>query len=193
MRGVSAEFQIVASVGTLTETYKALRSNPSATLLCCKNMHPEPGIDEALLELIESFPDTKVVVFTRFATSKERATLMVAGVKDVICTLLGPDDFLRRLRAVSEGEILAENEIEKVRTYLTSDEVVRDAAFELNPEESRVLRCLSLGLVDIELCVVLQIGLDIGQSHFHSLLSKMGKESKEAGEWLAERDKNILA
>lgn len=186
-----AEFEVVGMAGS---AHTALRQMDV--------LHPEivimdirlPGTSgiEACEEIVKSFPGTKVLMLTSYATDEMLFSAIRAGASGYVLKEIGGDDLIKALEAVARGEGL----LDPVLTQRVMQEVRRagnkkDAAafIRLTSQEKNVLLLVTGGKTNSEIAQTLFLGQGTVRNYASSIFSKLGVNNRaEAAAYAVEHD-----
>ena len=149
-----------------------------------------PGVDgvTATRQILESFPDTKVVVLTSFSDSDRIIAALDVGAVGYLLKDTEPDDLLSGIRAAARGE--SPLHPRAARELLTATAEVRAAVgpVELTPRETEVLTMVRQGLANKQIARRLGITERTVKAHLSSAFQRIGARDRTQAAIWAERN-----
>lgn len=153
-----------------------------------------PGISgiEACEEIVQRFPDTKVIMLTSYAEDEMLFSAIRAGASGYILKQIGGEDLIRALDAVGRGEALLDPAVTQ-RVFQEVRKAVKDeeaSAFShLSQQEKHVLLLVSEGKTNREIAKALFLGEGTVRNYVSSILSKLGVNNRaEAAAYAVEHN-----
>jgi DNA-binding NarL/FixJ family response regulator len=153
-----------------------------------------PGKDglAALRELKQTLPEARCIMLTGFDDPKHVLQAVEAGADGFLSKLAVPEELLRAIRAVHQGEAVLDPAAARhlISVYQAGPAAV-DGVAALTPAEVRVLKLLATGLSNAELATKLGVSVRTITTHVQHILDKLGLQSRlEAA--LYARDHGLL-
>lgn len=159
--------EVVAEAGNVDDAIRYLRGHRPEVLILDLNM-PGRGSLEALPDIDEASPETRIVVLTMQSEPAFAREAMQAGVLGYILKEAADAELVKAVRLAAQG-----------RTYLQPDVGARlaaqpaEAADELSGRELEVLKLIGLGYTNIEISERLQISVRTVESHRSHIQQKL--------------------
>lgn len=137
-----------------------------------------PGINgiEATRRILESSPNTAVVMVTMFKDDDSVFAAMRAGARGYVLKGADQDEILRVIRAVADGEALFGKEIaERLMSFFSTPKKEDPAvAFpELTAREREVLDLIARGLGNAEISTRLYVSPKTVRNHISNIFTKL--------------------
>ncbi|MEW6637305.1 MAG: response regulator transcription factor [Actinomycetota bacterium] len=137
-----------------------------------------PGLNgiEATRRILESTPDTAVVMVTMFKDDDSVFAAMRAGARGYVLKGADQDEILRVIRAVAGGEALFGREIaQRLMTFFSAPRKADPAvAFpELTAREREVLEFIARGLGNAEISTRLYLSPKTVRNHISNIFTKL--------------------
>lgn len=153
-----------------------------------------PGISgiEACEEIVQNFPETKVIMLTSYAEDEMLFSAIRAGASGYILKQIGGEDLVRALEAVGRGEALLDPAVtqrvfQEVRRAVKDEEA--SAFSHLSQQEKHVLLLVSEGKTNREIAKALFLGEGTVRNYVSSILSKLGVNNRaEAAAYAVEHN-----
>jgi DNA-binding NarL/FixJ family response regulator len=166
------DFAVVGEAGDGAEVVRRVEEvRPDVVLLDLEM----PGMDgvEALSRLRKAMPETRVIVFTAFATDDRILAAVRAGARGYLLKGVPREEIFRAVRVVHAGGSLLEPLVaSKLLRQLGRSDATDTPA--LTPRELDVLRLLARGLQNKEIAAELGIGGRTVKFHTGALYRKLG-------------------
>lgn len=170
------EFEVVAEASSEAEAVqKALDHEPDLVLMDIR-LSGGSGI-EACERIVDSLPDTKVIMLTSYAEDEMLFAAIRAGATGYVLKQVGGNDLVRAIEAASRGEAmldpsLTQRVFSEIRFSIQKEEA---AAFnELTSQEMQVLALISEGRTNREIATSLFLSEGTVRNYVSSILSKLG-------------------
>jgi two-component system, NarL family, response regulator NreC len=159
--------EVVAEAGDVDSAIRYLRGHRPEVLILDLNMPGRASL-EALPDIAEASPETKIVILTMQSEPAFAREAMQAGVLGYILKEAADAELVKAVRFAAKG-----------RTYLQPDVGARlaaepaEATQDLSYREREVLRLIALGYTNIELAEELQISVRTVESHRAHIQQKL--------------------
>lgn len=135
-----------------------------------------PGPDRIAVchQVLRSVPDTRVLIFTRFADASSVAA-MRAGARGYLLKRAGGPDVLRAIRSVAAGEVIFGAQVADSVTELFFGPSSRSRAPfpELTARERQVLELIAAGLPNSAIARRLDLATKTVSNHISAVLAKL--------------------
>lgn len=186
-----AQFEVVGEASTAKEAIELVaRIHPDIVLMDIR-LPGTSGI-EACEEIVQQFPETRVVMLTSYAEDEMLFSAIRAGASGYILKQIGGEDLIRSLEAVGRGEALLDPAVtqrvfQEVRRAVKEEEA--SAFANLSQQERHVLMLVSEGRTNREIAKALFLGEGTVRNYVSSILSKLGVSNRaEAAAYAVEHN-----
>jgi DNA-binding NarL/FixJ family response regulator len=185
LQGVD-DIEVVGSAGDGAEAFEMVREVSPDVVLMDLQM---PGVDgvTATKNILEAFPDTKVVVLTSFSDSGRIVGALDVGAVGYLLKDTEPDDLISGIRAAARGE--SPLHPRAARELLTARRGPGGAGpVELTPRETEVLTMVRQGLANKQIARRLGITERTVKAHLSSAFQRIGARDRTQAAIWAERN-----
>ena len=175
-----AQFEVVGEAATAKEALEQVaRLHPDIVLMDIR-LPGTSGI-EACEDVVNNFPNTRVVMLTSYAEDEMLFSAIRAGASGYILKQIGGEDLMRALEAVGRGEALLDPAVtqrvfQEVRRAVKEEEA--SAFANLSQQERHVLLLVSEGKTNREIAKALFLGEGTVRNYVSSILSKLGVSNR---------------
>ncbi|MEM6963925.1 MAG: response regulator transcription factor [Bacteroidota bacterium] len=152
---------------------------------------PETNIFTLVKELISSFPDLKVIIFSNYTSSKVVQSMMEYGVHAYLSKNADTQEILTTLHRVQGGTQLISPSVysqrkglKKSRTDLNIKDYF-DKFSELTEREKDIIALLSRGMTNKEMALELHISVYTVETHRKNLMRKLNLKTSAQLVYLA--------
>jgi len=147
---------------------------------------------EACEQIVEKYPNTKVIMLTSYAEDEMLFSAIRAGASGYVLKQIGSDDLVKALEAVARGEALLDPAVTQ-RVFQQVRRAVKDeeaSAFQhLSQQEKHVLQLVSEGRTNREIAKQLYLGEGTVRNYVSSILSKLSVNNRaEAAAYAVEHN-----
>jgi DNA-binding NarL/FixJ family response regulator len=147
---------------------------------------------EACEQIVEKYPDVKVIMLTSYAEDEMLFSAIRAGASGYVLKQIGSDDLVKALEAVARGEALLDPAVTQ-RVFQQVRRAVKDeeaSAFKhLSQQEKHVLQLVSEGRTNREIAKLLYLGEGTVRNYVSSILSKLSVNNRaEAAAYAVEHN-----
>lgn len=184
-------FDVVAEAATAREAVEKTKlHNPDVVVMDIR-LKGGSGI-EACQEIIENYPDAKVIMLTSYAEDEMLFSAIRAGAAGYVLKQIGGHDLVRAIEAVGRGEALLDPAVtqrvfQEVRKAAREEEA--SAFAELTQQEMHVLQLVSEGRTNRQIAEMLYLGEGTVRNYVSSILSKLGVRNRaEAAAYAVEHN-----
>ena len=184
-------FDVVAEAATAREAVEKTKlHNPDVVVMDIR-LKGGSGI-EACEEIIENYPDAKVIMLTSYAEDEMLFSAIRAGAAGYVLKQIGGRDLVRAIEAVGRGEALLDPAVtqrvfQEVRKAAREEEA--SAFAELTQQEMHVLQLVSEGRTNRQIAEMLYLGEGTVRNYVSSILSKLGVRNRaEAAAYAVEHN-----
>jgi DNA-binding NarL/FixJ family response regulator len=185
------DFEVVAEAGTAREAVEKTDSYKPDVVVMDIRLKGGSGI-EACQEIVESSPDTQVIMLTSYAEDEMLFSAIRAGAAGYVLKQIGGDDLVRAIEAVGRGEALLDPAVtqrvfQEVRKAAREEEA--SAFAELTQQEMHVLQLVSEGRTNRQIAEMLFLGEGTVRNYVSSILSKLNVRNRaEAAAYAVEHN-----
>lgn len=146
-----------------------------------------PGIGgvEAIRQIRQCTPETRIVVFTSFGTSEEISLALEAGISGVVLKDEGNDALLKAIRRVAAGESVIPRELKADRRP--------EPPIDLSEQELEVLSALARGLTNKDISSITGLTKDVTKHLISDIFAKLGVANRAEAVAIALRKKLLMA
>jgi len=184
-------FEVVGEASSAREALEQVATLLPAVVVMDIRLPGTSGI-EACEEIVERFPETKVIMLTSYAEDEMLFSAIRAGASGYILKQIGGEDLIRALEAVGRGEALLDPAVtqrvfQEVRKAVKEEEA--SAFSHLSQQEKHVLLLVSEGKTNREIAKALFLGEGTVRNYVSSILSKLGVNNRaEAAAYAVEHN-----
>jgi two-component system response regulator DevR len=185
------QFEIVGEAGSAREALEQVSSLHPDVVVMDIRLPGTSGI-EACEQIINQFPDTKVIMLTSYAEDEMLFSAIRAGASGYILKQIGSEDLVKALESVGRGEALLDPAVtqrvfQEVRRAVKEEEA--SAFAHLSQQEKHVLLLVSEGKTNREIAKSLFLGEGTVRNYVSSILSKLGVNNRaEAAAYAVEHN-----
>jgi DNA-binding NarL/FixJ family response regulator len=185
------DFEVIGEAGSAREALEQVANLQPSVVVMDIRLPGTSGI-EACEEIVQRFPDTKVIMLTSYAEDEMLFSAIRAGASGYILKQIGGEDLVRALDAVGRGEALLDPAVTQ-RVFQEVRKAVKDeeaSAFShLSQQEKHVLLLVSEGKTNREIAKALFLGEGTVRNYVSSILSKLGVNNRaEAAAYAVEHN-----
>jgi DNA-binding NarL/FixJ family response regulator len=180
LRGVLSNDDAIAVVGEADDgrdaVYRTRLLNPDVVLMDVR-MPDLDGIS-ATRQLLEAFPDVRVVILTTFEQDDYIFGALSAGASGFLLKRTKPEDLVAAVHTIAAGESLlspsvTSRVIERMSGQPSPDASHAERLEELTAREREVLELLAAGLSNGEIAATLVIEESTVKTHVKRILAKL--------------------
>ncbi len=184
-------FEVIGEAGSAREALEQVANLQPDIVVMDIRLPGTSGI-EACEEIVQRFPDTKVIMLTSYAEDEMLFSAIRAGASGYILKQIGGEDLVHALYAVGRGEALLDPAVTQ-RVFQEVRKAVKDeeaSAFShLSQQEKHVLLLVSEGKTNREIAKALFLGEGTVRNYVSSILSKLGVNNRaEAAAYAVEHN-----
>lgn len=168
------DFEIVGEAGDgITAVRLAIDSMPDVVLMDLQ-LPGQSGI-EAIRDIVESNPATRILVLTLFQDDDSVFTALRAGARGYILKDVEEEDIIRAIRSIAAGESLFSASIAgRVLAYFAGTHPeCREAFPSLTVREREILRLLATGLPNATIASELSLSAKTIANNVSTIFSKL--------------------
>ncbi len=184
-------FEVVGEAGSAREAMEQVAALEPDVVVMDIRLPGVSGI-EACEEIVNRYPDVKVIMLTSYAEDEMLFSAIRAGASGYILKQIGSDDLIKALEAVGRGEALLDPAVtqrvfQEVRRAVKEEEA--SAFAHLSQQEKHVLLLVSEGKTNREIAKSLFLGEGTVRNYVSSILSKLGVNNRaEAAAYAVEHN-----
>ena len=184
-------FEVVAEASTARDAVEKVEAFSPDVVVMDIRLPGGSGI-EACEEIVERFPNSKVIMLTSYAEDEMLFSAIRAGAAGYVLKQIGGDDLVRAIEAVSRGEAMLDPAVtqrifQEVRKAAKEEEASAFSA--LTQQEKHVLLLVSEGKTNREIAKALFLGEGTVRNYVSSILSKLGVSNRaEAAAYAVEHN-----
>ncbi|GAB4489034.1 MAG: response regulator transcription factor [Anaerolineales bacterium] len=184
-------FEVVGEAASAREALELVGSLQPAVVVMDIRLPGTSGI-EACEEIVQRFPDTKVLMLTSYAEDEMLFSAIRAGASGYVLKQIGGEELVRALEAMGRGEALLDPAVtqrvfQEVRKAVKEEEA--SAFSHLSQQEKHVLLLVSEGKTNREIAKALFLGEGTVRNYVSSILSKLGVNNRaEAAAYAVEHN-----
>jgi two-component system, NarL family, response regulator DevR len=185
------DFEVVGEASSAREALEQVDALQPSVVVMDIRLPGTSGI-EACEEIVQNFPETKVIMLTSYAEDEMLFSAIRAGASGYILKQIGGEDLVRALDAVGRGEALLDPAVtqrvfQEVRRAVKDEEA--SAFSHLSQQEKHVLLLVSEGKTNREIAKALFLGEGTVRNYVSSILSKLGVNNRaEAAAYAVEHN-----
>jgi DNA-binding NarL/FixJ family response regulator len=181
LRGVLSSDEGIELVGEASDgreaSYRVRVTRPDVVLMDVR-MPDLDGIS-ATRELLDAFPDVKVVILTTFEQDDYIFGALSAGASGFLLKRTRPEELIAAIHTIAAGDSLlspsvTSRVIERMAGQPPPDAARDSRLDELTPRETEVLKLVARGLSNAEIAGELVIEESTVKTHFKRVLAKLG-------------------
>lgn len=183
----SEDMEVVSDVGTGEEAVeKAGETTPDVILMDIEMETPDAGI-RATQKILQSSPDTRIIILTVYEEDELIFTAFQLGVCDYILKNASQEEILKSIYNAYENncplrpEIASRilGEFKRVRSYETSFLYAVNIVSSLTTTELEILGLLLEGKSRREICELRQVEMSTVKTQIHNILQKFDKKTMD--------------
>ena len=173
-------FEVVAEASGAREAVQQVSTYRPDIVLMDIRLPGKSGI-EACEEIINKFPQVKVIMLTSYAEDEMLFSAIKAGASGYVLKQVNSDDLVKSIEAVARGEAsldpaVTQRVFQEVRKAIKEEE---ESAFNnLSQQERMVLKLVSEGKTNREISQKLYLGEGTVRNYVSSILSKLGVSNR---------------
>lgn len=185
------QFDVIAEAGSAREAIEQVTNLQPDVVVMDIRLPGTSGI-EACEEIVNRFPETKVVMLTSYAEDEMLFSAIRAGASGYILKQIGGEDLVRAIEAIGRGDGLLDPAVtqrvfQEVRRAVKEEEA--SAFAHLSQQEKHVLIKVSEGKTNREIAKALFLGEGTVRNYVSSILSKLGVSNRaEAAAYAVEHN-----
>jgi len=176
----SARYEVIDQAGSVEEgVKKALKLRPDIILMDF-SLPDGTGLD-ATTAILEGYPACKIVFLTIYETDENLLAAIRSGAKGYVLKNITGPSLIASLDALAQGELAISRKM--MSRALEASSVSVRLPTDSNPKrlsrrEMEILQELEKGASNLEIARQLYLSENTVKHHVHSILSKLGAESR---------------
>jgi len=174
------QFDVVGEAGSAREALEQVAAHKPDVVVMDIRLPGTSGI-EACEQIVNQFPNTKVIMLTSYAEDEMLFSAIRAGASGYILKQIGSDDLVKAIESVGRGEALLDPAVtqrvfQEVRRAVKEEEA--SAFSHLSQQEKHVLLLVSEGKTNREIAKSLFLGEGTVRNYVSSILSKLSVNNR---------------
>lgn len=174
------QFDVVAEAGSAREALEQVAAHKPDVVVMDIRLPGTSGI-EACEQIVNQFPNTKVIMLTSYAEDEMLFSAIRAGASGYILKQIGSEDLVKAIESVGRGEALLDPAVtqrvfQEVRRAVKEEEA--SAFSHLSQQEKHVLLLVSEGRTNREIAKSLFLGEGTVRNYVSSILSKLSVNNR---------------
>jgi len=173
-------FEVVAEASSADEAVSEAKKYKPDVVIMDIRLPGKSGI-EATREIVDTLPETKVIILTSFAEDDLLFDAINAGAYGYILKQIGSDDLINALEAIGRGEALLDPALtQKVfrRVREDSRKAIDEAFASVSDQEIRILTLISKGKTNKEIAAEIFLSEKTVRNYVSSILSKLSLKTR---------------
>lgn len=174
------DLEVVGEAGTAAEAVRAVeRLRPDVVLMDIRI--PGEGGIEATRQIMERFPETRVVMLTSYADEELVVRAIRAGAVGYVLKQVGNEELLRAVRAAAKGESVLDPATTSrllARVRELEQQAEGDALRELTDREVQILAEVARGRSNAEIAARLHLSEKTVRNYISTMLEKLGLRNR---------------
>jgi len=174
------QFDVVGEAGSAREALEQVESLKPDVVVMGIRLPGTSGID-ACEQIVNQFPETKVLMLTSYAEDEMLFSAIRAGASGYVLKQIGSEDLIKAIESVGRGEALLDPAVtqrvfQEVRRAVKEEEA--SAFSHLSQQEKHVLLLVSEGKTNREIAKNLFLGEGTVRNYVSSILSKLSVNNR---------------
>jgi DNA-binding NarL/FixJ family response regulator len=174
------QFEVVGEAGSAREALEQVESLKPDVVVMDIRLPGTSGID-ACEQIVNQFPETKVLMLTSYAEDEMLFSAIRAGASGYVLKQIGSEDLIKAIESVGRGEALLDPAVtqrvfQEVRRAVKEEEA--SAFSHLSQQEKHVLLLVSEGKTNREIAKNLFLGEGTVRNYVSSILSKLSVNNR---------------
>jgi two-component system response regulator DevR len=185
------QFEVVGEAGSARDALEQVAAKEPDVVVMDIRLPGTSGI-EACEQIVDQYPNTKVIMLTSYAEDELLFSAIRAGASGYVLKQIASDELVKTIEAVGRGEALLDPVVAQ-RVFQELRQVVKEeespAFARLTQREKQVLLLVSEGKTNREIAKNLFLGEGTVRNYVSSILSELGvKNRAEAAAYAAEHN-----
>jgi two-component system response regulator DevR len=185
------QFEVVGEAASAREALEQVAATEPDVVVMDIRLPGTSGI-EACEQIVDQYPNTKVIMLTSYAEDEMLFSAIRAGASGYVLKQIASEELVKAIEAVGRGEALLDPAVtqrvfQEVRRAVKEEEA---SAFQhLSQQEKHVLLLVSEGKTNREIAKNLFLGEGTVRNYVSSILSKLGVNNRaEAAAYAVEHN-----
>lgn len=185
------QFEVVGEAGSASEALEQVAALEPDVVVMDIRLPGSSGID-ACEQIIEKYPDVKVIMLTSYAEDEMLFSAIRVGASGYVLKQIASEELVKAIEAVGRGEALLDPAVtqrvfQEVRRAVKQEEATAFA--QLSQQEKHVLQLVSEGNTNREIAKNLFLGEGTVRNYVSSILSKLSVNNRaEAAAYAVEHN-----
>ena len=185
------QFEVVGEAGSAREALEQVAALEPNVVVMDIRLPGTSGI-EACEQIVDKYPDIKVIMLTSYAEDEMLFSAIRAGASGYVLKQIASEELVKAIEAVGRGEALLDPAVtqrvfQEVRRAVKEEEA--SAFAHLSQQEKHVLLLVSEGKTNREIAKNLFLGEGTVRNYVSSILSKLGVNNRaEAAAYAVEHN-----
>jgi two-component system response regulator DevR len=187
-----SQFEVVGEAGSARDALEQVAAKEPDVVVMDIRLPGTSGI-EACKQIVDQYPNTKVIMLTSYAEDELLFSAIRAGASGYVLKQIASDELVKTIEAVGRGEALLDPAVAQ-RVFQELRQVVKEeeespAFAHLTQREKQVLLLVSEGKTNREIANNLFLGEGTVRNYVSGILSKLGvKNRAEAAAYAVEHN-----
>jgi two-component system, NarL family, response regulator DevR len=185
------QFEVIGEASSAREALEQVAATEPDVVVMDIRLPGTSGI-EACEQIVDQYPNTKVIMLTSYAEDEMLFSAIRAGASGYVLKQIASEELVKAIEAVGRGEALLDPAVtqrvfQEVRRAVKEEEA---SAFQhLSQQEKHVLLLVSEGKTNREIAKNLFLGEGTVRNYVSSILSKLGVNNRaEAAAYAVEHN-----
>ena len=185
------QFEVVGEAGSARDALEQVAATEPDVVVMDIRLPGTSGI-EACEQIVDQYPNTKVIMLTSYAEDEMLFSAIRAGASGYVLKQIASEELVKAIEAVGRGEALLDPAVtqrvfQEVRRAVKEEEA--SAFAHLSQQEKHVLLLVSEGKTNREIAKNLFLGEGTVRNYVSSILSKLGVNNRaEAAAYAVEHN-----
>ncbi len=185
------QFEVVGEAGSARDALEQVAATEPDVVVMDIRLPGTSGI-EACEQIVDQYPNTKVIMLTSYAEDEMLFSAIRAGASGYVLKQIASEELVKAIEAVGRGEALLDPAVtqrvfQEVRRAVKEEEA--SAFVHLSQQEKHVLLLVSEGKTNREIAKNLFLGEGTVRNYVSSILSKLGVSNRaEAAAYAVEHN-----
>jgi DNA-binding NarL/FixJ family response regulator len=174
------QFEVVGEAGSARDALELVAAAEPDVVVMDIRLPGTSGI-EACEQIVDQYPNTKVIMLTSYAEDEMLFSAIRAGASGYVLKQIASEELVKAIEAVGRGEALLDPAVtqrvfQEVRRAVKEEEA--SAFAHLSQQEKHVLLLVSEGKTNREIAKNLFLGEGTVRNYVSSILSKLGVNNR---------------
>lgn len=174
------QFEVIGEAGSARDAMEQVAALEPDVVVMDIRLPGTSGI-EACEQIVDQYPDIKVIMLTSYAEDEMLFSAIRAGASGYVLKQIASEELIKAIEAVGRGEALLDPAVtqrvfQEVRRAVKEEEA--SAFAHLSQQEKHVLLLVSEGKTNREIAKNLFLGEGTVRNYVSSILSKLGVNNR---------------